>query len=494
MNENLLELSRRDLFSVVAAPFVQPTPGAAWSPPPPTTFSEGPAFRRVTLEMTTKPFRSLDDASVREVCRRIFRQWDAVLRRADAVAVMFWTADGSEILEYRGRMDDEIEWARYIGIGTPSKSPRPDDPERKGLHSQSRLYMENPPRLTYGDLRRIVGIVKSVGREVSGKPVSVGATFDPSAEFVNSRFRNVTHPEIAVAPSPTRNTWVSCTARLKADKEIYAGFPAGIPENTSLGALLGRQSAHFFRDLGFDYLWLSNGFGFSSIPLWGIQGPLFDGNRFDAGPAAALREDLLGFWRDFRKECPDLPLETRGTNLMPGSDLATGGTPLRDLYRGNWNMVAPPNSPWAALDGDFGLELAGYLGRISELPPGDIFPYRYYTHDPWWLNSPWLDRYGREPHDIYLPLATARLDAEGNVTRPGYLEFLTIEDSYGRTPDQVPERGDPAHPVRHGPLLRRARPGHLDLSFRRVSRSGVWKGARPGATLLRRLVCPLRHQ
>ena len=437
MNDNLLALSRRDLFKVSAAPFVQPPPGTVPAPPPPATFSEGPAFRRVTLEMSLKPFRRIDDAFARDVCRHIFRQWDALLRRAGSVAVMLWTADGSEILEYRGRMDDEIEWARYIGIGSPPRNAPADDPGRKGLHAQPRLYMENPPRITYGDLRRLIGIIKTVGREVSGKAVSVGATFDPGPEFANSRFKYVKHPEITPAGTMGPGTWVASTARLKADPEAYAGFPSGIPESTSLGTFLGGQSKHFLRDLGFDYLWLSNGFGFSAS-AWNVTGPLFDGERFDTARAASIRESLLGFWRDFRKQCPEFPLETRGTNLLPGADVATAAAPLRDLYRGKFNLVAPPNSPWAALDGDFGLEIAGYLGRIAELPPGDLFPFRYYTHDPWWLNSPWLDRYGREPHDIYLPLATARLNGEGDVTRPGYLEFLTIDDSYGRTPDQVP--------------------------------------------------------
>jgi hypothetical protein len=433
----LLALSRRDVFKLASVAALQTPPGTVPSPPPPATFAEGPAFQRVTLEMSPKPFRRIDDAYVRAVCRRIFRQWDALLRRVDSVAVELFTADGSEILEYRGRMDDEIEWARYIGIGTPPKNPPDGDPERKSLHAQPRLYMENPPRITYGDLRRIIGIIKTVGREVSGKPVTVGAMFDPGPEFANSRFKYVKHPEIASGGAMGTGTWVTCTARLKADKEAYAGFPGGIPESTSLGTFLGRQSAHFLRDLGFDYLWIANGFGFS-VSAWNVTGPLFDGKQFDTARAGTIREEVLGFWRDFRKECPKIPLETRGTNLLPGTDLATAATPLRDIYRGGFNMVAPPNSPWAALDGDFGLELAGYLARISELPPGDLFPFRYYIHDPWWLNSPWLDRYNREPHDIYLPLATARLNAEGNVTRPGYLEFLTIDDSYGRTPDQCP--------------------------------------------------------
>ena len=105
---------------------------------------------------------------------------------------------------------------------------------------------------------------------------------------------------------------------------------------------------------------------------------------------------------------------------------------------GGFNMVAPPNSPWAALDGDFGLEMVGYLSRIAELPPGDVFPFRFYTHDPWWLNSPWLDRYGRDPHDIYVPLSVARVNGKASITRPSYLEFLTIDNSWGQMPEQVP--------------------------------------------------------
>jgi len=101
-------------------------------------------------------------------------------------------------------------------------------------------------------------------------------------------------------------------------------------------------------------------------------------------------------------------------------------------------MIAPPNSPWAAINGDFGIELVGYLSRISHLPANGKFPFRFYTHDPWWLNSPWFDRYGRNPHDIYLPLALARLDAAGKVTRPAYLEFLTVDNTWGEMPDRCP--------------------------------------------------------
>ena len=448
------KLSRRDVLRLPATAAVL---GAASSlgfgqnaqlaplrdiPYPDSPDLEVPAFERLTLEMSPKPFRSLAEADIRAVCVELFRQWSSLIRRVDAVAIMLWTADGSEILDYRGRMADEIEWARYIGIGTRPEHAPADDPGRIGLHSTPHLYMENPPKLTYGSLATIVRTLKQVGREITGKPITVGATFDPGPEFANSQFKYVRHPEIADDRSVGNFKFVSCVARLHADKVAYAGFPSGIPEDTSIGTFLGGQSQRFLTDLGFDYLWLSNGFGFSVAP-WAVRGPLFDGEHFDVARAPKLRDAILGFWKDFRKQCPRFPLETRGTNLLLGSDLATSACPLQDIYDGGFGMIAPPNSPWAAIDGDFGLELVGYLSRIAELPPDGKFPFRFYIHDPWWLNSPWLDRYGREPHDIYLPLATARVDTSGAITRPSFLEFLTADNSYGRMPEQVPNEVTP---------------------------------------------------
>jgi hypothetical protein len=440
-----LDVTRRDLLKLpVAAAVVGSTSafGFQYAPLRDTPFPdspdlEGPAFERVTLEMSLKPFRSVKDEDIRGVCVELFRGWAPLIRRVSAVAVMLWTADGSEILDYRGRLTDQIEWARYIGIGSPPKDTPSDDPSRVGLHAKSHLYTDHPAEITYGTLARIVRTLKSTGMQMTGKPITVGATFDPGPEFANSQFKYVRHPEIAKGNTHGTDTWVSCIAKLHADTVSYAGFPHGIAEGTSIGTFLGGQAQHFLTDLGFDYLWLSNGFGFS-ISSWNVKGPLFDGLRFDVGRAPALREQILSFWKDYRKECPRFPLETRGTNLLLGSDLATNACPLRDIYDGNFNMVAPPNSPWAALDGDFGLELVGYLSRIAELPPDGKFPFRYYTHDPWWLNSPWFDRYGREPHDIYLPLALARIDGKANVTRPAFLEFLTVDNSYGRMPEKCP--------------------------------------------------------
>lgn len=80
-------------------------------------------------------------------------------------------------------------------------------------------------------------------------------------------------------------------------------------------------------------------------------------------------------------------------------------------------MRRPVNSPWAALNFNTGVELAAWMSHVAEAPGGE-FPFRFYIHDPWFRNSPWLDRYGREPWDIYLPLSIGRLGASGKIETP----------------------------------------------------------------------------
>jgi hypothetical protein len=391
---------------------------------------------RVVLEMSPKPFTDMSPEGIRGVCREAFRQWSPLVRHARSAAVMLWTADGSEILEYRGRLDDRVEWAHYIGHPNPRQLVA-NDRDKKALHSGGYLYRESPAAMTYRDLAAIVAALKQQGREILGVPVEVGATFDPGGEFARSEFKYARHNEICLADTMGRGSFVCCYATLNADRQPYAGFPNGIPQGTPLGTFLGRQSRHFLKDLGFDYLWLSNGFGFG-METWKTTGPMFDGQTFDARRAGEIRDKILEFWKLFRAECPGYRIETRGTNLSVGVDLASNAVPLAAIYRSGFNIEPPPNSPWAALNGDFGLELAGYMTRIAELPPGRGYPFRYYVHDPWWLNSPWLDRYGREPHDIYLPLAVGRVDGAGALETPRSIAILTIDDSYGRMPEQCP--------------------------------------------------------
>ncbi len=403
-------------------------------------YLSGEPFKSITLEMSLKPFKKNEPEAIRAVCREVFTQWSSLLRHADVVSVMLWTADGSEILDYRGELSQRLEWGQYIG-NPNSGRPVNSGPKNLTTHERAFDYMENPPRFSYGDLKFIVQALKEEGGKLTGKPIRVGETFDPGPEFAKSEFKYTKHPEICLGGSMGKKSMVTCYTVLHQDDEKYAGFPDGIPEGTPFGTFFGRQSQRFLTDLGFDYLWFSNGFGFG-METWHATGAVFDGKEFHRDKIFDTRKVLLEFWKLFRAECPAFRVETRGTNQTTGADMAADGVDLRGIYRGDFNILPPPNSPWAALNGDFGFELVGYMSRIAELP-ADEYLFRYYTHDPWWLNSPWLDRYGRQPHDIYLPLAVARIDAEGRIALPTHLNLLTIDDSLGNMPTQVPDEVTP---------------------------------------------------
>lgn len=399
-------------------------------------FLKGKPFNNITLEASLKPFKENEDAYIRAVAREMFVQWHSLLRHTDTVSVMLWTSDGSEILDYKGNFDQPLEWAMYQG-NPNTEHEVGSGPEELSLHERAYLYMEDPPSFTYGDLAFIVKTLKEEGKKVTGKPIRIGATFDPGPEFAKSEFKYKKHPEILGGSAMGHKSFVDCYSILNADEEAYAGFPNGIPDKTPFGTFFGKQSQRFLTDLGFDYIWFSNGFGFGAEG-WSSTGATFNGTEFFQDKLADYSDKVLEFWKLFRKECPEFPIQTRGTNLSVGADLARDAVNLKNIYKGNFNMLPPPNSPWAALDGDFGLEMVGYMSRMAELPD-DRFLFRYYTHDPWWLNSPWLDRYGREPHDIYLPLAVGRINEKGEIQVPTHLNFLTIDDSYGDMPTQVPD-------------------------------------------------------
>ena len=390
-------------------------------------------FRTVNIEMSLKPFKKTDDEYIRKVCRNMFEQWRPLLKNRETVSVMLWTADGSEILDYAGNMEDEFEWSCYIGTANNPLISDEDDPDRS-LHERKHYYTENPPVMTYGILNKIVSTIKEEGKKAFPNAViRVGETFDIGPEFARSDFKYNRHPEISSGSRLDKFGFVDATALLNADSRPYAAYPDGIPQDTLFGRFLGKQANVFLKDMGFDYLWLSNGLGFSSEP-WDITGKIFDGKSFYPEKLADTRKNVFEFWRLFRNECPDFPLETRGTNNSVGIDYATDGVPLYDIYNAGFNITPPPNSPWAALNDNFGLEIMGHMTRICELP-GNGFMFRYYIHDPWWLNSPWYDRYNGNAHDIYLPMAVTRIDATGTVQSAETLNILTIDNSYGNMPD-----------------------------------------------------------
>ena len=389
-------------------------------------------YKQVTLEVSLKPFKLTDDDYIRAVCRKIFNQWQGLLKTCETVSIMLWASDGSEILDYAGKDTDEFQWACYIGNANLPLNTTGDD--SISPHTNKYFYMENPPKMTYGILKKIVATLKAEGKKAfPDKNILVGHTFDIGPEFAISDFKYNRHNEICTGTKLDRLGFVDCTATLKGDNRPYAAFENGIPEGTPIGLFLGKQTGAFLKDMGMDFIWLSNGFGFSADP-WSLNGKVFDGEKFYPEKLKVTRQKVFEFWKQFKQGCPNFPIRTRGTNNTVGIDYATDAVPIYDIYNGDFGIDPPPNSPWAALNDNYGLEIMGHMTRICELP-NDEFLFRYYIHDPWWLNSPWYDRYGGEPMDIYLPCAVSRIDEKGNVKTADNLSLLSIDNSFGNMPD-----------------------------------------------------------
>ncbi|MEE0946958.1 MAG: hypothetical protein U0M42_09070 [Acutalibacteraceae bacterium] len=388
-------------------------------------------YKHITLEVSFKPFKQTDDEYIRSVCNKIYTQWYPLIKDSETVSVMFWASDGSEILEYTGNMDEKMEWCQYIGTANLPFNPTGDDAICP--HKYKYNYIDNPPVITYRVMKRIVELFKEEGKKLlPDAKILVGDTFDIGPEFAASDFKYNRHTEICTGQTLDRYGFVDCTATLHSDTKSYAAYKDGIPEGTPLASFLGKQTEVFLKDMGMDFVWLSNGFGFSADP-WSLQGRVYDGENFYPDKLSETRKKVLGFWKMFREEC-HYPVRVRGTNNTVGVDYATDAVPIYEIYKGGFDIEPPPNSPWAALNDNYGLEIMGHMTRICELPCDD-FLFRYYIHDPWWLNSPWYDRYGSEPIDIYLPMAITRIKEDGSVQSADNLNILSVDNSFGDMPD-----------------------------------------------------------
>lgn len=95
---------------------------------------------------------------------------------------MLWSADGSELLDYSGKPDDEFEWCSYVGnANLPLVGELPLE---TSLHERKQLYIENPPKMTYGILKKIVDALKSEGKRFfPNSEIKIGTTFDIGGEF-----------------------------------------------------------------------------------------------------------------------------------------------------------------------------------------------------------------------------------------------------------------------------------------------------------------------
>ena len=137
-------------------------------------------FKRITLEMSLKPFKQKDDKYIKDVITKILGQWTSVLSGVSGLSILLWCADGSEILDYSGDLSEKMEWCRYVGGANRLRNNERWDPEGIGLHSRAYYYMDDPVSFTYGDLKRIVALIKETAREIfPDKRVRVGETFDP---------------------------------------------------------------------------------------------------------------------------------------------------------------------------------------------------------------------------------------------------------------------------------------------------------------------------
>jgi len=390
-----------------------------------------PAYQRVCLETSLKPFLKLDDESIAATCTRLWRNWDRLVERAGEVLVLLWVGDGSEILQWQGDWDAPVPHAESIGFcnyDTPGAFP----PENRHYRVNRAVpYLDNPPTITFGDLKRIIAALRRTARETIGRDILIGATIDPGPEFVHNDWKFGKHPEILIPDLQTRMPcmmhFLTHQSTLQPDGEVYAGFPDGLNEPTSFGTFLGRQFAALRRDLGYDYIWLSNGFGYTHFP-WTFQGEVFDGQSFDGDRANSEMEKAAAFWMDFRREAPDAEVQVRGTNFSVGMDIAANGVSHVDIAAAGRLERPPCNPPWGSRA--LGLEMVSYLSRISKTP-GSALPFRYYLNDPWFVSTPWYDYYNREPFDIYVPMSAARLNDQGGVETPTDLSLLTIDTEKG---------------------------------------------------------------
>ena len=98
-------------------------------------------WKKLDLEVSLKPFADHSEAGIRAVGKKIFSQWRTLIENAEEISLMFWAADGSEILEYNGKMEDRFEWCKWIGVANPHGESSTLPREQQTIHAHPRYYM-----------------------------------------------------------------------------------------------------------------------------------------------------------------------------------------------------------------------------------------------------------------------------------------------------------------------------------------------------------------
>ncbi|MEX2545413.1 MAG: hypothetical protein WD316_09845 [Phycisphaeraceae bacterium] len=387
-------------------------------------------IENLTLEFSLKPFAGRDPDRFTRVSERIWSLWQPAIANARQLSVQLWIGTGDEIFVFAGDPNQAFPWAESIGFCNYAHADAYDQANVHYRVNKAQPFRDDPGRFTYGDLKQLIAALRATARDRLGRELRVGATVDPGPEFADSPFRYEHHREIL---QPTDNPlyrpmrFISHQTRLRGDDQVYAGFPDGIPDDISLGQFLGRQFKALREYAGFDYLWLSNGFGYSENP-WVWYGHLFDGHRVNVERVTDEQNTTITFWEDFRAADPEAELEVRGTNFSIGMDLATDGCSHRRLNEIGGLMKPPCNPPWGSRA--LGLEMGSYLSRLAKTPTRRL-PFRFYLNDPWFVARPWYDYYGREPFDMYVPLSAARLGEGGAVETPTDFNMFSIDSFLG---------------------------------------------------------------
>jgi hypothetical protein len=411
-------------------------------------------IERVVFEMSLKPFK---DRNFKEKCEEILEKWESMIKIADRISILLWVGNGSEIIEWDGKYNKEINWARYIGFCNLDYGAYPPEIEHYKINKAA-LYEKNPLKITYKDLKKIIYFFKKIAKEKYKKKLTVGIPFDPGPEFVHDKFRYLEHTEILKGgPKSEYNTcWFVCSwSKIRDVKEKLKGFPEGIKGEIPFGEFLGKQFYHFAKDMNVDYIWFSNGFGFSHY-AWYYKGEIFDGEKFNVEKIPDIEEKIISFWKYFRKYWKG-EIEIRGTNYAMGLDISKDAINYKRIYKEGKLDVIPPNTPWGSRD--MGGEICIYLTRLAEIPEKRI-PIRFYINDPWFRSNPWWDYYGREPYDIYLPMMAGRINERGEIEKFKEIEFLTIDTEKGEVSKKQAEevyyhikRGIEFSPDEPGPVL-----------------------------------------
>ena len=389
-------------------------------------------MNRLTLELSLKPFTNdLSRGGIARTCKKICDNWTNLAERFQHISILLWVSDGNDIFDWSGDLDSEMTWAQSINFCNNNDL---EVYEPSWNYPKSIPYRENLPKLHYRDLRLIITTLRKVFFKRFKKKILIGATIDPGPEFAEAKFKIQRHPEVLSNEDRSKLLvamhFMSHQAILKGDTFKYAAFPRGLPEGTSLGTFIGSQFEATCSGLGFDYLWLSNGFGYTHN-AWSFKGRCFYGDYFDSNAASNELSSLKKFWIDFRKAVPKRRIEVRGSNFTVGMDISVDGISHKAIHKLGRIAIAPPNLP--NLDEEVGREIACLMSRIAKPITRETL-FRFYLNDPWFPCNPWFDRFNRETFDIYCPSSVSRILPDASVEPISNFSILSIDTEDGGLP------------------------------------------------------------